>query len=104
MSHSILGKQRPNLFGCVVTRPCEGPWELAFGLCSARLQAGMCLIPKCPPEGGRYKNVPILGSHAHSAGLISLTASELHEPQVRTHHNATSGPLPNQWAENFELE
>jgi uncharacterized membrane protein YgcG len=24
--------------------------------CSARLQAGIRLIPKCPPEGGRYKN------------------------------------------------
>ena len=23
-------------------------------LCSARLQAGILLIPKCPPEGERY--------------------------------------------------
>ena len=30
--------------------------ELGFGLCSARLQAGICLILKCQPEGWRYKN------------------------------------------------
>jgi len=26
--------------------------------CSARLQAGMCAHPKCPPEGGRYNERP----------------------------------------------
>src|SRR5580692_4024895 len=26
--------------------------------CSARLQAGMCVHPKCPPEGGRYTDRP----------------------------------------------
>jgi hypothetical protein len=24
--------------------------------CSARLQAGICMFSKCPPEGGRYMN------------------------------------------------
>jgi hypothetical protein len=28
------------------------------------------LIPKCLPEGGRYKMVPILSSHAHSLRLL----------------------------------
>jgi len=31
---------------------CENSKSLRF--CSARLQAGVCLIPKCPPKGGRY--------------------------------------------------
>jgi hypothetical protein len=31
--------------------------ERGFGLCSAHLQVGICFIPKCPPEGGRYKNL-----------------------------------------------
>jgi hypothetical protein len=26
--------------------------------CSARLQAGICWIAKCPPEGGRYNVMP----------------------------------------------
>src|SRR5258708_5711496 len=26
------------------------------GFCSARLQAGTCSTPQCPPEGGRYNN------------------------------------------------
>ena len=30
---------------------------LGFGFCSARLQAGMSLNLRCPPEGGRYKIV-----------------------------------------------
>ena len=34
--------------------------ELDSGSRSARLQAGICLIPECPPEGGRYKNAAIL--------------------------------------------
>jgi hypothetical protein len=35
-------------------------WKLDFRQCSARLQASMCSIAKCPPEGGRYKNPSIL--------------------------------------------
>jgi hypothetical protein len=38
--------------------------EFGIVLCSARLQAGICLIPKCPPEGGRYIN-PANGFHTH---------------------------------------
>src|ERR1700722_3889864 len=34
--------------------------------CSAGLQAGIRLIPQCPPEGGRYKNGPILSPGAAS--------------------------------------
>jgi hypothetical protein len=36
----------------------ETAYEPDFDLCSARLQAGMRLTLKCPPEGGRYKNLP----------------------------------------------
>jgi hypothetical protein len=41
----------------------QSVWGLGFGLCSARLQAGILLIPKCPPEGGRNKNVVKRSSH-----------------------------------------
>jgi hypothetical protein len=37
--------------------------ELDTGSCSARLQAGIFLIPVCPPEGVRYKNAAILSFH-----------------------------------------
>jgi hypothetical protein len=42
------------------------------GLCSARLQAGMCLDSKCPPEGGRYKTIaasraPAMQRRGHAA-------------------------------------
>jgi len=36
------------------TQSEECAWELGIGLCSARLQAGISWIPKCPPEDGRY--------------------------------------------------
>ena len=39
----------------------ESVSEPGFGLCSARLQAGMCLHPQCRPEGRRYKNVSRTG-------------------------------------------
>src|SRR5258708_3933492 len=57
----------------------------SLGLCSARLQAGMCLIQKCPPEGGRYKNVPILGSHPHSP----WTAQRFHAGKSNPLEHAT---------------
>ncbi len=31
--------------------------EIGNSSCSARLQAGICAIPKCPPEGRRYKGL-----------------------------------------------
>ena len=31
------------------------------------------MIPKCPPEGGRYKDVPILSSHTDSEDLGYMT-------------------------------
>jgi hypothetical protein len=44
--------------------------ELDSGSCSARLQAGMCLIPECPPEGGRYMNAATLSFHTDSKALV----------------------------------
>ena len=44
--------------------------ELDSGSCSARLQAGIFLIPECPPEGGRYKNAAILSLHTDSLGPV----------------------------------
>jgi hypothetical protein len=38
----------------VVVESKESGLELSLVSCSARLQAGIRLIPKCPPEGGRY--------------------------------------------------
>src|SRR5580704_18162645 len=43
--------------------------ELDSGSCSARLQAGICLNPGCPPEGGRYKSAAILSFHTDSSAL-----------------------------------
>ena len=40
--------------------------------CSARLQAGMCLIQKCFPEGRRYKSVPNLRRYAGSLAASLL--------------------------------
>ena len=40
--------------------------ELGFELCGARLREGVCLITRCPPEGGRYKKAPIASSHTDS--------------------------------------
>ena len=60
---SGLAWQSPKFDAGVVTRyrssqrrmsPCESS-EFSR-LCSARLQAGIRLTPKCPPEGGRYIN------------------------------------------------
>jgi len=44
-------------------------------LCSARLQAGMCLIQKCRPEGRCYKSAPNLRCYAGSlaASLLAFT-------------------------------
>src|SRR5579862_655386 len=39
-------------------RPEEFECELDSDSCSARLQAGISPISKCPPEGGRYKRIP----------------------------------------------
>ena len=38
-------------------------------LCSARLQAGMCLIQRCPPERRCDKSVPNL--HRHTGSLLT---------------------------------
>jgi hypothetical protein len=38
--------------------------------CSARLQAGISLIAKCPSEGGRYRVVP--QSSSENLNAISL--------------------------------
>jgi|GEM_PF-1150975 len=38
-------------------------------LCSARLQAGMCLIQRCPPERRRDKSLPNL--HRYTSSLVS---------------------------------
>src|SRR3979490_2288484 len=38
-------------------------------LCSARLQAGMCLIQRCPPERRRDKSLPTL--HRYTSSLVS---------------------------------
>jgi hypothetical protein len=35
--------------------PIEPVCELGFGFCSAHLQVGIGLCPKCPHEGGRYR-------------------------------------------------
>src|ERR1700683_4420908 len=43
----------------------EPACELGFGLCSARLQAGILHTPKYPPEGGRYTIAVNRCSHAH---------------------------------------
>src|SRR6266581_1407776 len=37
--------------------PASGVWQPGPALCSARLQAGMCLNLQCRPEGRRYKNI-----------------------------------------------
>jgi hypothetical protein len=50
-------------FWSLSARALESLCELDSGSCSARLQAGICLIPDCPPEGGRYKNAAILSFH-----------------------------------------
>ena len=42
---------------------------LCGALCSARLQAGMYLIQRCPPERRRDKSVPNL--HRHTGSLVS---------------------------------
>ncbi len=36
--------------------PASDVWQPGLALCSARLQAGMCLNLQCRPEGRRYKN------------------------------------------------
>ena len=36
--------------------PKEHVRKRGFHTCSARLQAGIRVIQKCPPEGGRYKH------------------------------------------------
>ena len=72
--------------------------ELGSGFCSARLQAGMRLTPKCPPEGGRYINEPILNSHTDSLAPASQLAwsgasdTEASGPKGRIH--ATSNVRP----------
>jgi hypothetical protein len=48
----------------------ESVFELDSGPCSARLQAGICLIPECPPEGGRYKNAAILSFRTDSKAPV----------------------------------
>src|ERR1700733_10669883 len=62
--------------------PCPPVCErkLSFGSCSARLQAGICLVPKCPPEGGRYKTVPVLSSHTDSKAGHFLLLDVAAEP------------------------
>src|SRR5579864_6242652 len=45
------------------------------GFCSARLQAGMRLTTRCPPEGGRYKYLPMRKHHKHF--MLVLIASFL---------------------------
>ena len=55
----------------------ESACEVDFGSCSARLQAGTCSIPRCPPEDGRYTNVSIFLHFArrflqHRRGLVFL--------------------------------
>jgi len=42
---------------------------LCGALCSARLQAGMSLIQRCPPERRRDKSVPNL--HRHTGSLLT---------------------------------
>jgi len=39
-------------------------------LCSARLQAGMCLHPRCRPEGRRHKSASRTGRHTDSEAPI----------------------------------
>jgi hypothetical protein len=50
----------------------ESVCELDSGSCSARLQAGISLIPECPPEGGRYKSGKILSFHTDSTAPAFL--------------------------------
>src|SRR5580704_11248903 len=47
-------------------QPEESVSEHCFESCSARLQAGICLITRRPPEGGRYKKAPIASIHTDS--------------------------------------
>src|SRR5258707_6036214 len=57
---------------------CEGPVLVYVG---ARLprRTGLCLIPKCPPEGGRYMNVPISRSYADSLSQMAAFNHSLHK-------------------------
>ena len=49
------------------------------GLCSARLQAGICSMPRCPPEGGRY-NILAMCRHTdpHHTSPVGVT----HRPRL----------------------
>src|ERR1700722_960406 len=69
-------RKAPSVHRFLVGRPSEPVLEPGFSLCSARLQAGICPIPKCPPEGGRYITLPIPSSHTDSsASRFSIFSS-----------------------------
>ena len=68
------------------------PWPLDFGLCTARLQAGVFLNPRCPPEGGRYK---ALSNPSRHTGSLACGARRILTVQT-THTKFRAARIRNQ--------
>src|SRR5579863_5544309 len=55
----------------------------------------MCLTPKCPPEGGRYKNVRILSSHIGSEARPSIASQNSSRHAKNPRISSTEGSEKN---------